>query len=225
MSKNYSRTNSIPNWLVLLFLVAIAACGKPTAANRDPEIPATKVAEEPAIRKNAGMVEADLIAALIDPAKLATLKERGANPRIHKITAILIKAKTAGKNPEEITHEAIQKIGWENTLKGSLTRAAILRNLDILEELGSTTDEDITEMKKGQSPTVRRGPHAGDVLSVDHIIPRAIVPELDNVIANLELMPLRSNQSKGDTIGQRQRDFARQLHAAGLLKSPYLPEK
>ena len=32
--------------------------------------------------------------------------------------------------------------------------------------------------------------YAGDQLSVDHIIPRAVVPELDNVIANLELMPL-----------------------------------
>ena len=31
------------------------------------------------------------------------------------------------------------------------------------------------------------------------IIPRAVVPELDNVIANLELMPLRMNESKSAT--------------------------
>jgi CRISPR/Cas system Type II protein with McrA/HNH and RuvC-like nuclease domain len=59
-------------------------------------------------------------------------------------------------------------------------------------------------------------------LSVDHIIPRSIAPELDNVIANLELMPLRMNQSKGDTIGQRQKDLAKKLYAAGLLSKPTL---
>ena len=76
-----------------------------------------------------------------------------------------------------------------------------------------------------ESPTVRLGPHAGDILSVDHIIPRAVVTELDNVICNLELMPLRENQSKGDDIADRQRDLARKLYACELLKSPDLPEK
>ena len=49
------------------------------------------------------------------------------------------------------------------------------------------------------------------------IIPRAVVPELDNVIANLELMPLRMNESKNAKIGQRQRDMARKFYEAGLL--------
>jgi len=46
-------------------------------------------------------------------------------------------------------------------------------------------------MRRGKAPTVMKGPYKGDQLSVDHIIPHAAVPELDNVIANLELMPLR----------------------------------
>ncbi len=33
-------------------------------------------------------------------------------------------------------------------------------------------------------------------LSVDHSIPRAVMPELDNAIANLELPPLNLNESK-----------------------------
>ena len=41
-------------------------------------------------------------------------------------------------------------------------------------------------------------PYAGDELSVDHIIPFAVMPQLDHVIANLEMMPLRMNRSKGD---------------------------
>ena len=51
----------------------------------------------------------------------------------------------------------------------------------------------------------------------DHFIPRAIVLELDNVIANLELMPLRMNESKNDKVGARQVDTARKFNKAGLL--------
>lgn len=54
---------------------------------------------------------------------------------------------------------------------------------------------------------------------MDHIIPRAAVPELDNCVANLELMPLRLNESKNDKIGSRQRSLATKLHDAGLLSA------
>ena len=50
-----------------------------------------------------------------------------------------------------------------------------------------------------------------------HHPPRAVVPELDCVIANLELMPLRMNESKNAKIGSRQRSLAVKLHGAGLL--------
>ena len=52
---------------------------------------------------------------------------------------------------------------------------------------------------------------------MDHIIPRAVVPELDCVVANLELLPLRMNESKNSKIGDRQRSLAKRLHAAGML--------
>ena len=55
------------------------------------------------------------------------------------------------------------------------------------------------------------------IVFVDHIIPRAVCPELDNVIANLELMPQRMNSSKNDRVGSRQVDMARKLNKAGLL--------
>jgi hypothetical protein len=47
---------------------------------------------------------------------------------------------------------------------------------------------------------------------------RAVCPELDNVIAHLELMPLRRNAGKRDKISDRQRSLARQMQAAGLLR-------
>ena len=77
--------------------------------------------------------------------------------------------------------------------------------------------EGLAAMRRGQSPTVQRGPYKGQELSVDHVIPLAVAPELGNVIANLELLPLRMNEGKRDKIGDRQRSLAKQLHAAGLL--------
>ena len=44
-----------------------------------------------------------------------------------------------------------------------------------------------------------------------------MTPELDNVIANLELMPLRLNERKNSHMRQRQRGRAQRLFHAGLL--------
>ena len=46
---------------------------------------------------------------------------------------------------------------------------------------------------------------------MDHIIPRAVCPELDNVIANLELMPMGLNSAKRDRVGDRQLSLAKAL--------------
>jgi hypothetical protein len=51
------------------------------------------------------------------------------------------------------------------------------------------------------------------------IVPRAVVPELDNAIANLELLPLRLNESKNDKVGDRQLSHTKKLYEAGLLSA------
>lgn len=218
-------------WLFIIPILGISFIAACKPARQKAETPATAEIVEPAAIAPT-TAESDMVASLIDPAKLATLKSRGTNPRIMKIVAILATAKNHEKNqnhkknqnheknPQTIVNNAIAKIGWGNSEKGRLTAAAILRNLEIAEKLGCTTPEDIAAMRRGRSPTVRRGPSAGDILSVDHIIPRAVVPELDNCIANLELMPLKLNQNKNDSIGPRQRDLAQKLYAAGLLENP-----
>ena len=171
--------------------------------------------------------ESDLaakIASLIDPAKLATLGERGANPRIQKAVYWLQAARSNGKNPSAVLDSAITRAGYTNKLAADLTKAALLRNLDIAEKLGCLDEAGLAEMRKGKSPTVRKGPYKGDELSVDHIIPRAVMPELDNVIANLELIPLRMNESKNAKIGSRQKSLAKQFREAGLLSTSGLNE-
>jgi hypothetical protein len=143
------------------------------------------------------------VAPLVDPAKLATLRERGANPRVQKYVAQLAEAKQAGVSPEKGAARALVIVDMKGDA-AKLTAEAMVRNLRIAESLGCLDADGLRDMRKGQSPTVQRGPYRGDQLSVDHIIPRAVVPELDNVLANLELLPLRVNQSKNAKMGQRQ---------------------
>jgi len=81
-------------------------------------------------------------------------------------------------------------------LAASPTKEALPRNLDIAGKLGCLDADGLAEMRRGKAPTVRRGPYRGQELSVDHIIPRSVCPELDNVIANLELLPLGVNERK-----------------------------
>jgi hypothetical protein len=155
------------------------------------------------------------IASLINPAKLATLGERAANPRVQKYVAILEEAQRSGKDAAVVASEAVAIAGLRGEL-ARLTTEAMLRNRVIAERLGCLNAAGIEEMRQGRAPTVTKGPYRGDQLSVDHIIPLSVIPEFDKVIANLELMPLRVNMKKRAGMGERQQDLLKKLRAAGL---------
>jgi hypothetical protein len=160
------------------------------------------------------------LASLCDPAKLATLdSERGANPRVRKITYWLEIGRREGRLPENEMAATMETIGWGGTLKGQLTAAAMARNRTIAERLGCLDDEGMENLRRGKAPTITRGPYAGEKLTVDHIIPRAVAPTLDKVLTNLELMPHSLNIRKGAKVGERQIDLANKLLQAGLLTS------
>lgn len=157
------------------------------------------------------------IAGLTDRAKLATLKsERAANDRLLKCVAWLAEAKAAGRIPVEVIAEA-QKRSGDSGARAALVRDALLRNLDIAEKLGCLTPENLALMKRGRSPQVTRGPYAGEPAEVDHVVPIAVMPELGNEIANLEMMPRTLNRRKGAKVGQRQLDYARRFMEAGVI--------
>ena len=149
---------------------------------------------------------------------MATLGKHGANPRVQKAVYWLSTAASNKASPAQVIDTVLKDVGMKGEA-AALTKQALLRKLDIASKLGSLDAEGLAEMRRGKAPTVRRGPYAGDQLSVDHIIPRSVCPELENVIANLELMPARMNSSKSDKIGARQLDLARKLHSAGLLSA------
>jgi hypothetical protein len=158
---------------------------------------------------------AQRVAALIDPAKLATLAERGANPRVQKYVAQLEEARLLGHDPRQVAMEAVSLVGMKGDA-AALTVEAMLRNLTIAERLGCLNPAGLHDMRRGQSPTIMLGPNAGDQLSVDHIIPFSVAPSLDKVIANLELMPFKLNLRKKDYYGQRQRALAERLRSVGF---------
>jgi hypothetical protein len=169
-----------------------------------------------------GLASADTIREalvnLCDPAKIATITaERGANPRVRKICYWLEMARKAGREPSSEMREVMSAVGWGGTAKGDLTADAMTRNRVIAERLGCLDEVGMTTLRSGKAAVIRNGPYAGDKLSVDHIIPRAVCAELDTTLANLELMPMRMNSSKSDSIGERQVDMAKKFHAAGLL--------
>ena len=155
---------------------------------------------------------------LCDPAKIATISaERGANPRVRKICYWLEMARRDGRDPAVEMREVMAAVGWGGTAKGELTAEAMVRNRVIAERLGCLDEAGMADLRRGSAPTIRTGPYAGDQLSVDHIIPRSVCPELDTTLANLELMPLRMNRAKSNSIGERQVDMAKKFNAAGLL--------
>lgn len=158
------------------------------------------------------------LVSLCNPAKIATLEgDRAANPRVRKIAYWLEVARQSGRDPKNEMDAVMAQLGWGGTLKGDLTAAAMARNRTIAERLGCLDAEGMERMRRGASPTVKFGPYAGEKLTVDHIIPRAVSPSLDRVLANLELMPHSLNIRKGAKVGQRQIDLANKLHQAGLL--------
>jgi hypothetical protein len=149
---------------------------------------------------------AENIAALIDPAKLVTLGQRGAIPRVEKYVAQLAEAQTTGLSPKRVATKAVSLAGMKGAA-AAVTVETMMRNLRAAEGMNCLTPEGLQDMRRGYAPTIRRGPYKGDQLSVDHIIPLKVAPELDHVIANLELLPLKINEGKKAAIGQRQKDL------------------
>jgi hypothetical protein len=138
---------------------------------------------------------------------------------VRKIVYWLEIARQEGRDPNAEMDVVMTQLGWGGTAKGELTASAMVRNLTIAERLGCLDAEGMEKLRRGTSPTVKFGPYSGEKLTVDHIIPRAVSPSLDLVLANLELMPHSLNLRKGAKIGQRQVDLANKLLQAGMISS------
>ena len=138
---------------------------------------------------------------------------------VERLVAHGTRCSSSGLGPSALIAEAHQANGIEETTREQIQREALLRNLTILGRLGCLDAESMSKLRRGNAPTITRGPYAGELAHVDHIVPRSVVPELDNALFNLEFMPDTLNRRKSDKIGDRQRSLAWQWHAAGYSES------
>src|SRR6188768_1892785 len=65
------------------------------------------------------------VAPLIDPAKLATLGKRAANPRVQKYVALLANARNSGVNVTNVVAQAVAIVGMRGEA-ASLTMMAMI---------------------------------------------------------------------------------------------------
>src|SRR5512146_2124695 len=84
------------------------------------------------------------LASLIDPAKMATLGERGANPRIQKAVHWLAAAQKQGERPSKVLDQAVALAGYKSNA-ADLTKDALLRSLGIAERLWYLTEHGLAE--------------------------------------------------------------------------------
>ena len=157
------------------------------------------------------------IATQSDPAKLGTLGSRATNPRLKRILYYLAVARDGGADPAEVIEQAQRRNGSFGTPRAPLVEASLLRNLKICDGLGLLTPENRIRLRHAHAPVVTRGPYRGEPVHVDHIVPLAHAWDVDNELANLELLPRTLNCGKGAKVGDRQLDYARKFQAAGLI--------
>jgi len=144
------------------------------------------------------------IAAQTDPAKLATLKgERAANPRMQRCVYWLATAEAGGQEPGAVLDEGAKLNGTAGTPYAGFIRWSMLENLRLAKELGILGPEGMAELRRGKAATITKGAYAGDEAQADHVIPRAVCPELENQLFNLELLPGKLNRAKSDKVGER----------------------
>ena len=165
-------------------------------------------------------IATEILAPLLDPVKVATLKgDRPANTRLYKVLYWLETARRAGGDVSEVLDAAQVTARYAGTPGASADKIAISWNRKNLDDFGCFTPEGMAKLRKGGSPTITCGPHAGDTIALDHVLPRSIVPELAARFFNLEAIDASANLTKSAKITAREVALARRWHREGLLSA------
>jgi hypothetical protein len=136
---------------------------------------------------------------------------------LQKCVYWLAYAEEQGVKPEAVLDESAKLNKTSGTPYAGFVRWGLLENLKIAKELGLLTPEGMAELRRGKSATITKGQYTGQEAEADHVIPRAVCPELQNQVMNLELLPAALNRAKSDKVTDRAKVFAKELYEAKLL--------
>ncbi len=158
-----------------------------------------------------------LIAPLVEYREVyKTGSSREANDLLLETVALLIVADNKGADPGMLLRE-VELINNTPVNYSDLLTESILRNIKIARELKLDTPANLQLMSEGKSPIVGAGPYAGERIEVDHIVPRSLAPDLDNLLINLEMMPQTLNRRKSNKVTERAYSMAKRFHEAGVM--------
>lgn len=149
----------------------------------------------------AGNPEAEVIAELTNPSKLAGLPndgERRANERLRKALAQMRDAAIRGRDPSAMVYEARQ-INQDTGRRGELVAESLIKNYTLALRWSLFTSENLENLRHGKSPVLANG----EKIEVDHIVPISLYPEFENEFINLELMPASVHDSKGNKMTEK----------------------
>jgi len=146
---------------------------------------------------------------LIDPARVATIGEKAAKERARKVLYWMHEANRAGRGSlDDLISEAL------GSAKAQARNPSLRHDPEILRRQLATNYRDadrlglfdsksnLEALKHGRAPVVRKGPHAGQTVDVDHIVPLAHAPDLGNHLGNLRVLPASVNRSRRHTLDQ-----------------------
>ena len=163
-------------------------------------------------------IATEVVAPLVNPAKLATLKgDRPANARLYKVLGWLEAARQGGGEVSGVIDLAQEAAGYGGSVGAKADKSAILWTYRKLEAWGCFTPDNLAKLKKGRSPLVTLGENAGSKIALDHVLPVALVPELRSRFHNLEALPEGDNLAKSAKITGREVALAHRWEREGLL--------
>ncbi|MEM6915051.1 MAG: hypothetical protein AAF491_00690 [Verrucomicrobiota bacterium] len=113
------------------------------------------------------------------------LRARAMNDDMRIVSFHVYQAWKEGLDLSEVLDRAMPTDQVPPNLK-SLTTDRILENHGQAMRYGLYTPENLAALSMGRAPTVTKGEYAGEECQVEHIVPKNVVPLMDNLLVNLE---------------------------------------
>ena len=160
----------------------------------------------------------EVLAPLLDPAKVATLKgDRPVNARLYRVLYWLETAHQAGGHVPAVIDQAQAVAGYGGSVEAVADARAITAAHARMAAWRCYSAAGMEKLRRGGSPRIELGPHAGEIVHIDHVLPVSIVPALRAKFFNLRPEPATVNLAKGNGIGPAEMELARRWSRRGIL--------